>query len=103
MRNTGIEPPANFPLQQEPLRGMNLEWKIWRTLNRMRTGVAPVKSNLAKWKLTNADEVLCDCGEVQTTDHLRTCIHCPSKCTLDDLWLADTEALDVARYWAEKL
>jgi len=72
---------------------MNLKWKTWRILNRMRTGVAPVKSNLAKRKITNADEVLCDCGEVQTTEHLRTYMHCPSKCILDDLWL--DEALDV--------
>nr|CAH7746031.1 unnamed protein product [Callosobruchus chinensis] len=29
MRSTSIEPPANFPLEQGPPRGMELEWKTW--------------------------------------------------------------------------
>lgn len=103
MRSTSTEPPASFPLKQDPPRGMELEWKTWRTLNRMRTGVAPVKSNLIRWGINAANDILCDCGEVQSMAHLRSCARCPYGCTLDDLWLANTKAVDVARYWAEKL
>lgn len=103
MRSVNIEPPENCPLDQEPSQGMELEWRTWRMLNRMRTGVAPVKSNLAKWGIIANDDVLCECGEVQNMTHLTTCELCPSTCTLDDLWLANNEAVDVARFWAERL
>lgn len=28
---------------------------------------------------------------------------CPSECIFDDLWLASIEAVDIARFWPERL
>ena len=97
------EPPEYFPLPQVQWTGQTLDFKTWKTLNRIRTGVATVKSNMAKWGKINQDDVNCDCGETQNMEHLLTCRNCPHRCTLEDLWLANKDGTDVARYWAEIL
>lgn len=97
------EPPSDYPPREDPTNGAPKDWKTWRALNRIRTGVAPVKSNLIKWGLLNEDDDRCDCGAIQDMEHLLQCPACPHRCTLEDLWLHTREALDVARYWAEKL
>lgn len=98
-----MEPPDAYPLSQKPSPGNHLDWKTWKTFNRLRTGVAPTKTNLAKWGIIDGSDITCDCGEPQTGEHLLTCENCPSSCSLEDLWLARENALDVARYWAEKI
>lgn len=97
------DPPANYTKVQEMPSGADTEWTTWRTLNRIRTGVAPVKTNQIKWGLRPEADNQCDCGEIQNMEHLLACTNCPSSCSPDDLWLNKQEALDVAHYWAEKL
>lgn len=78
MRTVDIELPESYPLHQEPSHGIETEWKIWR----MRSGVALVKSNLAKWGVLGNDDVLCECGETpqgKKEKHLRQHIKRPQK------------------------
>jgi len=98
-----IDPPEVFPLKQEPSAGSRLYWKSWKSLNRLRTGVAPVKTNLSKWGIINEQDFKYDCGATQTMEHLLVCKNCPSSCSLEYLWLAKDNAMDVAQYWADKL
>lgn len=78
----------------------HLEWKTWRTLNRIRTGVAYLKADKVKWGLLEVEDDKFECGEVRNMEQL--CPRCPTTCSLDDLrgWWTDA-AVDTARYWAE--
>lgn len=71
-------------------------------LNSMHTCVAPVKLNLTKWNIVADDDVECEYREVQNVKHLTICGVYLLECTLDDLWLANTKAVDVAYFWAER-
>ena len=77
------EPPSHYPLREDPPNGVSSDWKTWRMLNRIRTGVAPVKSNLIKWGLLDRNDDKCDCGAFQDIEHLLQCPACPHRCTLD--------------------
>ena len=60
------------------LFGMNLNRKGWSTLNRFRTGHGRCREMEHKWG--RRENSLCDCGEVQTMNHLvKECRlgHCP--------------------------
>jgi hypothetical protein len=93
-----IEPPEDFPLSQICPGSHLLDFNTWKSLNRIRTGVAPVKTNMVKWGKTNSDNLYCGCGEVQDMGHLLSCRDCPHKCTLEDLWLENKKGFDVAQY-----
>lgn len=97
------EPPENYPLRQENPGGVDLDWRTWQTLNRIRTGVAAVKTNKIRWNQIDHQDAFCDCGEIQDMAHLMNCRNCPNTCSLDDLWNAEQNAIDVAQYWAQKL
>ena len=56
-----------LPLTTHP-PGCDLPRKEWCRLNRLRTGVGRFKACLHLWNLSDTDR--CDCGEVQTADHL---------------------------------
>ena len=45
LKMVGKEHPENYPLRQENPGGVDLDWRTWQTLNRIRTGVAAVKTN----------------------------------------------------------
>lgn len=92
-----------YPLHQESSQGMGLEWNIWCMPSRRHTGVAPIKFYLAKWGIIVDDDVECECGKVQNVTHLTICGLCPSECTLNDLWFANTEAVDATRFWTERV
>jgi hypothetical protein len=92
-----------FPLTQICPGSHLLDFNTWKSLNRIRTGVAPVKANTVKWGKTNSDDLYCGCGEVQDMEHLLSCRDCPYKCTLEDLWLANKKGFDVAQCWAKNL
>jgi hypothetical protein len=98
-----VEPPEDFPLTQMCPGSHLLDFNTWKSLNRIRTGVAPLKTNMVKWGKTNSDDLYCGCGEVQDMGHLLSCRDCPQKCTLEDLWLANKKGFDVAQYWAKNL
>lgn len=103
MRFTQPEPPDWYPLRDPETTGTSLPWKSWRALNRIRTGVAPVKTNLARWGYLAEDDIYCDCGEAQDIDHLTQCPLCPVHCTNDDLWRGNAVAEDLAHFWAGKI
>jgi hypothetical protein len=97
-----VEPPEDFPLTLFALVATSLI-SILGSLNRIRTGVAPVKTNMVKWGKTKSDDLYCGFGEVQDMGHLLSYRDCPQKCTLEDLWLANKKGFDVAQYWAKNL
>ncbi|VVC43071.1 Hypothetical protein CINCED_3A006568 [Cinara cedri] len=67
--------------QQLPMGG-HLPWPLWKTLNRLKAGVARTKANMVKWKFNGEDDTLGDCGERQTPDeHLLSCTMSPAQCT----------------------
>lgn len=69
--------------------GGNQPWTIWKTLNRLRTGVAKTKASMVKWGYQKELDILCECGEDQLDEHLLQCTLAPSGCTTDDLALAN--------------
>ncbi|CAI6363865.1 unnamed protein product [Macrosiphum euphorbiae] len=60
------KPAENLPC------GGNQPWIIWKTLNRLRTGVAKTKVNMMKWEYQREPHILWECGEDQSDDHLCT-------------------------------
>jgi hypothetical protein len=98
-----VKPPEDFPLTQICPSSHLLDFNTWKSLNRIRTRVAPVKTNMVKWGKTDAGDLYCGCGEVQDMEHLLSCKDCPHQCTLEDLWLANKKGIDVAQYWAKNL
>jgi hypothetical protein len=59
-----VEPPEDFPPTQICPGSHLLDFNTWKSLNRTRTGVAPVKTNMVKWGKTKSDDLYCGCGEV---------------------------------------
>ncbi|KAL1460018.1 hypothetical protein WDU94_011959 [Cyamophila willieti] len=90
-----------FDLKEEPPPGSNLPYSTWKSLNRLRSGVSRCKSNLRRWGYTDDDT--CECGEIQTHDHLLTCNLLDHRCTQDDLAQANERAVHVARFWEKKI
>lgn len=84
--------------------GANEDWVTWKALNRLRTGVGRSKDNLQKWEIRPGNsDVLCECGTIQTTQHMTQCSLCPVSCTTEDLWKATPRGIEVAKYWQNKI
>ena len=65
--------------------GSEAPWLHWKCLNRLRTGMGRCKSNMLKWKYSDA-YTICDCGEqTQTMDHLLKCPMLSQECTTEDV------------------
>ena len=96
LTRTSVDPPDWYPVSEEEPSGVEMDWLSWRTLNRIRAGVAPVKTNLYKWGLTTDDK--CECGERQTMEHLYNCTKCMFTVSLDDLWHG-RNVNDFVKYW----
>lgn len=56
----------NDPTQKPP--GFNLPRKAWTALNRFRTGMGRCKYLMHRWGLAESES--CDCGEIQTMQHI---------------------------------
>lgn len=56
LEEVDIVPLDDCPLHQEKSSGRDLGWRIWQTLNRIRTGVAPVKINKAGWNQVDREK-----------------------------------------------
>ncbi|KAL4098793.1 hypothetical protein QTP88_023329 [Uroleucon formosanum] len=89
------------PAEHLPCGG-NQPWIIWKTLNRLRTGVAKTKANMRKWGYQKESDILCECGEDQSDDHLLQCTLAPPGCTTDDLALANEKAISIATHWLKQ-
>jgi len=81
--------------------GNNLDWPVWKTLNRLRVGVGQTKENMRKWGYGEQD-ITCICGQEQTTSHLLVCPRGPSPCTQEDLMISNKKAVNTAIYWTKE-
>ncbi|XP_063620938.1 uncharacterized protein LOC134793329 [Cydia splendana] len=80
--------------------GAKEKWVTWKSLNRLRSGVGRSKDNLLKWGINpGQSDALCECGDLQTTQHMMQCSLCPTMCTTEDLIRATPRGLEVAKYW----
>ena len=74
-------------------------WLHWKCLNILRTEMVCCKSNMLKWKYSDADTI-CDCGEqTQTMDHLLECSMLPQECTTEDLMEYNKAANECVFQW----
>ena len=74
-------------------------WLHWKCPNRLTTGMGRCKSNMLKWKYSDADNI-CDCGEhTQTMDHLLKCPVLPQECTTEDLMEYNETAKECVFQW----
>ncbi|KAJ8712151.1 hypothetical protein PYW07_004993 [Mythimna separata] len=98
-------PPPDFLKPQEHLPpGHELQWPVWKALNRLRTQVGRCKHNLAKWGFKDPSDTQCECGaSVQNMSHTLECPKCPNTCTLEDLMSVTDAAISVATYWAQTI
>ncbi|KAK9679133.1 hypothetical protein QE152_g40250 [Popillia japonica] len=53
------------PPREEMAQGKHLPFAVWKSLNRLRTGVARCKTNLLMWGMSEDDDVMCSCGQLQ--------------------------------------
>lgn len=90
-----IEPMESLPA------GHELDWPIWRSLNKLKVGVGRFKYNLKKlgtYYFKTTLQGVYKCGVEQDMEHLLNCQSCPSSCSKEDLLLAS--AIEVARFWS---
>lgn len=90
--------PTWNPTESLP-EGSQLDWKTWKSLNRIRCQMGRSGENLMRWGY--ADDDSCACGEIQTMEHLLTCPSLRTPCTIRDLWSANDAAVQCARRWKE--
>lgn len=90
-----MEPSERLP------PGNNLDWSVWKTLNRLRVGVGRTKENMRKWGHGDQD-ITCICGQEQITSHLLVCPRGPSLCTQEDLMISNQKAVNIAVYWTKE-
>jgi len=93
--NQWIQPKETLP------PGYKNKWQIWKSLNRLRTGVERCKVNLKKWGLLGEEDTTCSCGQEQSMAYLIRCPESTHTCSKKDLIQANQKAIDVAQYWAK--
>ena len=83
-----------IPTSEQLAPGYKSEWKLWRSLNKLRTGMGRSKTNLSKWGYADAADTACECGtSEQTMQHLLRCPLLENECSLEDLATANEKAL----------
>jgi hypothetical protein len=87
-----IEPAEHLP------PGYELQWNVWKALNRLRVGVGRSKDSLLKWGYINDQNAFCHCGTTQTMANQLICPLAPEPCTLENLTAANQKAKDVAQF-----
>ena len=89
-----------IPTSEQLAPGHKSEWKLWKSLNRLRTGMGRSKTNLSKWGYADTADTACECGtSEQTMQHLLRCPLLENECSLEDLATANEKALHCARAW----
>ena len=64
----------SIPTSEQIAPGHKSEWKLWKSLNRLRTGMGRSKTNLSKWGYADTAYTACECGtSEQTMQHLLRC------------------------------
>lgn len=58
--------------------GGNIQWLIWKTINRLRARVAKIRVNMVKWgyQMGKGPDT-CECGVSQSDEHLIKCPPAP--------------------------
>ena len=88
-----------IPTSVQLAPGHKSEWKLWKSLNGLRTGMGS-KTNLSKWGYADTADTACECGtSEQTMQHLLRCPLLENECSLEDLATANEKALHCARAW----
>ena len=60
-----------IPTSEQLAPGHKSEWKQWKSLNRLRTGMGRSKTNMSKWGYADTADTACECGtSEQTMQHL---------------------------------
>ena len=89
-----------IPTSEQLAPGHKAEWKLWKSLNRLRTGMGHSKTNMSKWGYADTADTACECGtSEQTMQHLLRCPLLENECSLEDLATANEKALHCARAW----
>ena len=89
-----------IPTSEQLAPGHKSEWKLWKSLNRLRTGMGRSKTNMSKWGYADTADTACECGtSEQTMQHLLRCPLLENECSLEDLATANEKALHCARAW----
>lgn len=93
--------PAVPPASESFTNGTDLRRKEWCSLNRARCKVGQTRAAMTRWGY--ADDPHCDCGGVQTVDHILT--QCPNgpSCSDEDLKVLTGAALTWLHHWSEKI
>jgi hypothetical protein len=90
--NDWIEPAEHLP------SGYELQWNVWKILNRLRVGVGRSKNSLLKWGYLNDQNAFCHHGTTQTMVHQLIFPLTPGPGTLENLTAANQKAKDVAQF-----
>ncbi|KAK9687439.1 hypothetical protein QE152_g36274 [Popillia japonica] len=97
-----IQQLATRELPREAMApGKHLPFAVWKSLNRLRTGVAWCKTNMLKWGMSENDHVMCSCGQLQDMSHLLVCPQLEEGCTHEDLILCNDKAIAAAVFWKD--
>ena len=89
-----------IPTSEQLAPGHESEWKLWKCLNRLRTGMGRSKTNLSKWGYADTADTACECvTSEQTMRHLLRCPLLENECSLEVLATANEKALHCARAW----
>lgn len=86
LKSASAKPPDGYPLCWNDPEGYHLEWIIWKTLDQISRGVAPVKLNKVRWRKTYYLDILYEYGKLQDMQHLLLYKLRLSACTLDYFW-----------------
>ena len=79
--------------------GSSEAWPTWSCLNRLRSGTGRCKALLQKWGYNRDNDIMCDCGEDQTMQHLMVCPLLPQPCSADDLEVFNDNARSCIQHW----
>ncbi|KAI5727952.1 hypothetical protein M8J77_009167 [Diaphorina citri] len=96
--NEGTPDPL-IELKEEASPGFQLRYPVWKSLNRLRTGVTRCRVNLVKWGYVEDEDDQCDCGQVQTNEHLLVCPNLATPCSMQDLLEAKENGIACAEHW----
>ena len=93
-QNTPLGQTGYTP-RQAPSSGSGADW---RSLNQLRTANGRCKQSMKLWGLVNDNQ--CECGQIQSMDHLLDCPLAPARCIRSDLALPTDDAIQCAKFWA---
>jgi len=68
----------------------------------LRTGVAKTKANMMKWGYQKEPDILCECGEDKSDDHLLQCTLAPPRCKAYESTVANEKSIAIATRWLKQ-